>query len=162
MLEGILKSAEFDKNKHFKAVITTDKGDWTRDVIDVKVQTECMEWVGKKIQAQLTQNSDNKYFHISAIKLAETPKPAPEQGKAAPERASKAQDIYREPDWDSIGLKKTRCKTFEAACNFFSGNKTATIDNVLTLAKAGEKYIYEPTLADVAKKMADEAGDLPF
>jgi hypothetical protein len=162
MLEGILKSAGFDKNKHFKAVITTDKGDWTRDVIDVKVQTECMEWVGKKIQAQLTQNLDNKYFHISAIKLAESPKPAPEQGKAAPERASKGEDIYREPDWDSIGLKKARCNIIQSACILFQGNKTVTVDHILAAAKAFEKYVYEPTLADVAKKMADEANELPF
>jgi len=153
MLIGKLKSAEFDKNKHFKAVIETDKGDWTRDVISVGVQTKCVEYIGKRVEATLTQNVDNKYFHISDIKLAETPKPAPEQGKVAPERASKVEDIYKEPDWDSIGLKKTRCKMFEAACNFFSGNKTATVDNVLTLAKAGEKYVYETTLLDEAVKL---------
>jgi hypothetical protein len=162
MLEGILKSAEFDKNKHFKAVITTDNGDWTRDVIDVKVQVECSEYVGKRVQARLMQNVDNKYFHISAIKLVETPKSAPTGGKDAQERPSKAEGIDKEPDWDSIGLKKTRCNVIQSACLLFQGNKTVTVDHILAAAKAFEKYVYEPTLADEARKMAAEAGDLPF
>lgn len=158
MLEGILKSAEFDKNKHFKAVITTDKGDWTRDVIDVKVQVECSEYVGKRVQAQLTQNVDNKYFHISAIKLVETPKSAPAGGKDAQERPYQGSGYTQ----DQVGLQKCRCSLIQSACLLFQGNKTVTVDHILAAAKAFEKYVYEPTLADEARKMAAEAGELPF
>jgi hypothetical protein len=156
MIEGKLEWAGFD-GKYFKAVIIKDDGsEWKRDVPVVGVQTKAMQFTGKRVIAEEKKNENNKYFHISDIKLVEVSKPAPTDGKDAVERAYQGRK-YTE---DQVGLQKCRCSTISSACLLFQGNKTVTVDHILAAAKAFEKYVYEPTLIDEAKKLGAE--EIPF
>lgn len=147
MLEGILQTAGFEGN-YYKATIIKDDGSaWKRDVPEVGVQTQCAQMIGKRVIAELTKNPTNKWFHISAIQLA---------GKAAPAPAGGDTPAYEKTDWGLIGLRKARCNVIQSACLLFQGNKTVTVDQILTAAKAFEDYVYTDTLVDVAKGLGGQ------
>lgn len=153
MIEGLLKWAGID-GRYWKATIIKDDGtEWKRDIPEVGVQTKAVQFIGKRVKATETKNANNQYMHISDIQLI-----APEGAKVEQEQvAKKYNSRFTE---DQVGLQKCRCSLIDSACTLFAGNKTVTVDHITAAAKAFEKYVYEPTLADTAQKMAEE--EMPF
>ena len=156
-INGILREAGFDSRGHFKAAIEVgpDKV-WSRDVEVVGEQTKCIQFIDKRITAdEIPQTTNPKYNQIVNVRLVE-------QAPATTPKSAPLPHNRRFSD-DEIGLQKARCSIVSSVCNLYSGNKTVTIDVMLTAAKAFEKYIYEPSLINEAIKMgAIPDGDLPF
>lgn len=120
-------------------------------VFDKKFWPECEALVGKRVEVVVVTNEKNPKF-TDFVSIREAP-----TGPAAGPATGSPQQY----DDNIIGRQKARCSLFQSACNLvgliFPKDGTYTTEGlseqVVAIARAGEKYVYEQTLLEIAKSL---------
>ena len=143
-------SAGMDRG-YFTLEVQGGAGSWHQKLFDKKDWPACEALIGKHVELVIETNAKNaKYTDFVSIKEI-----------VAPEGNAPAKSYGRQYDEDTIGRQKARCNLFQSACNLVGAiypkesiqTPESIAEIVITFARAGEKYVYEPTLAEVAVAM---------
>lgn len=131
---------EGDTRKFFFVTVVPDEGkEWRVGVANEDVRKKATGMVGKRVKA--TMMKGEKYWGMTDISLMETDRPS----------------SNKDTDWEKVNRSTWRCQLIASVCQMFTGAETLpSPDDIVETCRVLERYVYEPTLAEIARDLVGE------